>query len=116
MKLASRLMVSIYSLRKWYSGPITVFTTKPKADQFAQLLAADPRLRVGVQKSKQQPGRGYQAAYLTKTTVLEHSPYEATVFLDADTLVVGSIGELLDCAAAAPITATCFCNWKTTDD
>ena len=116
MKLASRLLVSIYSLRKWYDGPISVFTTKPKAYEFGQLLAAESRLRVEVCKCRQRPGRGYQAAYLTKTDVLQHSPYEATIFFDADTLIVGSIAELVESAADVPVTATCFCNWKTTDE
>ena len=67
-------------------------------------------------KCRQRPGRGYQAAYLTKTEILQHSPYEATIFLDADTLVVGSIAELLESANSVTVTATNFCNWRTTDE
>jgi hypothetical protein len=39
----------------------------------------------------------------------------ATIFLDADTLIVGPLTELFESARTAPVTATMFCNWRTND-
>src|SRR5687767_15145988 len=91
-QLAARLVVSIYSLRKWYDGPVTVFTTRPESHEIGQLLADDKRLVVDHRTTSEAEARNtHIAAYLTKPAVLAESPYERTIFLDADTLVVGCL-------------------------
>jgi hypothetical protein len=115
MQVAARLVVSIHSLRKWYTGPITLFTTRPESHHIGRLIAEDKRLGVETAKLKERRGEGYNASYLTKIAAALASPYDATVFLDADTIVAGALGELFDAAQDAPITVTQFCDMKTTD-
>jgi hypothetical protein len=108
-QLAARLVVSVYSLRKWYDGPVTVFTTRPESHEIGQLLQKDKRVRIEHRTAQETAAHNnFVQAYLTKVDFLEHSPYDATVFLDADTLVVGRLDELLTCARTAPITATIY--------
>src|SRR5262245_23129169 len=94
IQLAARLVVSLYSLRRWYHGPIAVFTTRPESHEIGKRCADDPVLRVCQHRCIERPGLGYTSSYLTKTTILERSPYKISVFLDADTIVNGSISEL----------------------
>ncbi len=113
-QLAARLVVSIWSLRKWYDGPITVFTTRGESHEIGELLVQDSRLRVSHMRCAEvQSDRN--STFLTKITLHFESPYEATVFIDADTLVVGSIDRLLYAAQNWPLTVTSFCGWETTD-
>jgi hypothetical protein len=114
--VAARLVVSIYSLRKWYDGPVTVFTTRPESHAIGELLVADRRLRVQQRKAQEISDKlSRVATYLTKPFVVAQSPYKATIFLDADTLIVGPLTELVESARTAPVTATTFCNWRTDD-
>jgi hypothetical protein len=114
-QLAARLVVSLYSLRKFYDGPITVFSTRPESREIGELCARDATLRVDHRQIAERPGRGHVSAYLTKTLTMLESPYDTTVFLDADTLVVGDIDRLVQCAQEHEIVATSFCHWQTTD-
>jgi hypothetical protein len=115
MQLAARLVVSLYSLRRWYSGPITVFTTRPESHAIASRCVSDRRLQVHHERCDERPGRGsYHSSYLTKTVFLEASPYRLSVFLDADTVVNGDISELFLEARSVNLVATAFCGMKTT--
>jgi len=108
----ARLVVSIYSLRKFYDGPVTLFTTRAESAELTEKLLSDDRLRIEI-TSTEEAVAGNNSTYLTKPRLLEHSPYEATLFLDADTLVVGDISELVDAVRVHPLVVTNFCNWTT---
>lgn len=112
-QLAARLAVSIFSLRRFYDGPITIFTTRPESEWVGNLLAADDRLRVNCAKLNERPASGHASSYLTKPLAAAASPYDATVFLDADTLIVGDISELLHAAESQSLTVTAYCDWTT---
>src|SRR5262245_60028928 len=43
---AVRLVVSLWSLRRHYQGPVTLFTTQPQSHVIGQRCQADDRLRV----------------------------------------------------------------------
>lgn len=113
MQLAARLVVSIHSLRRWYSGPVTILTTRAESEHIAKLCVDDARLRVDHISCPEVPGSDkfpgeFQSAYLTKSACLEYSPYSRTVFLDADTLVVAPIDELLEAANNSSLVVTRF--------
>jgi hypothetical protein len=110
---AARLVVSITSLRKYYSGPITLFTTRIASHEVGALCAADPRLRVSHVPAEEAKVRR-NSAFLTKLDLLVEPPYDTTVYLDADTLVVNSIDELINVAPGDQFHATRFANWVTT--
>lgn len=107
---AARLCVSITSLREHYTGPIMVYTTEPQSAEIGGSLAADERLQVTHHRF-QRRYRGKNASFLMKLDLLEQAPYEQTVYLDADTLVVGSIDQLFEFGSRSQIVATQFSNW-----
>lgn len=106
---AELLCVSLWSLRRHSSHPATIFATDPQSIEAARQIASDARLGATVQPIDLVPVRRH-ASYVTKATLPRQSPYDRTVYLDADTLVVGPVDELFD----APMTATRFANWVTT--
>jgi hypothetical protein len=110
---AARLVVSIHSLRRFYDGPSTLFTTRSESSQIAAHLAADDRLRVGLAEFE-EGAADENSSYLAKPRLIPASPYEATLFLDADTLVVGDLTELVDATQEHTLVVTGFCDWKTT--
>ncbi|MCA9265809.1 MAG: hypothetical protein KDA60_18230 [Planctomycetales bacterium] len=114
-QLAARLVVSVYSLRRWYSGPICLFSTRPESHELGEICAHDPRLAVEHRTIPERPGRGHTSAYLTKTATMLKSPYDQSLFLDADTLVAGDIRPLFDSLEEGEVTATAFCEGLTTD-
>lgn len=109
-----RLLVAVASLRGAYSGPVTVYTTRPESDAFAERLVREPRLAL---RTSQYPeiAAGRNSTYLTKVALLNCVPFERAVFLDADTLVVGDVSALCDVSEEAPFVATQFANWRTSD-
>ena len=114
-KHAARLVVSIASLRRWYSGPVTIFTTRPESHEIGEFCCADPRLGTQQIRIAERMSKTQESAFLTKPTAIVNSPYAATVYLDADTLVVGDISPLLESAQLSDVTAVVFHQWKTTD-
>ena len=108
----TRLVVSIYNLRKFYDGPITLFTTRAKSAQLTDRLLGDDRLRIDLATAV-EADVGMNSSYVTKPRLLSQTPYDATLFLDADTLVVGDITELVEATQQHPLVVTGFCNWTT---
>src|SRR6185369_5880663 len=109
---ADRLIVSVWSLRKHYDGPITIYTTQPESHEIGRLCAADERLDIEHRTVAQEPARK-NSTFLTKLKILPHVPYETTLYLDADTLVVGSPSALFDLEPSQPLGVTRFSNWVT---
>ena len=114
-KHAARLVVSLASLRRWYSGPVTIFTTRPESHEIGELCCADPRLGTNQIRIQERMAKTQETAFLTKSTAIANSPYPATVYMDADTLVVGDISPLIESAPMSDVTAIVFHRWKTTD-
>ena len=110
---AARLVVSVYSLRKHYRGPITVFTTRPESHDIGRMIAEDDRLGIELARFDESQG-GSNSTYLTKPRLMPATPYDATLFLDADTLVVGDVSELIEATQKHRLVVTGFCDWKTT--
>jgi hypothetical protein len=105
-RFAERIAVSAYSLRRHFSGDITLFATDDEsAEVGGRIMAA-----VGGRVSRRAPSRRPRHThYATKTCVPLWATGGRTVFLDGDTLVVGSIAPLFE----APLTVTRFADWKT---
>ena len=114
MDAAARLVVSLRSLRHWYSGTVTLFTTRPESHEIGERCARDARLRVDHVQCAERGETRQQRAYLTKTLLASCLPYRRNVFLDADTVVVDDISELIHAAAGSPLTVTNFMGLSTT--
>lgn len=109
---AVRLAVCLRSLREHYQGSVTVFTTRPESHRLVERMKQDVRLQIEHQiiPEVQRPKHG---SFLTKVSMTAATPYQTTVFLDADTLVTGSLEELFQGAEKEGFTATRFSNWVT---
>lgn len=111
---AARLVVSLQSLRHWYSGPITLFTTRPESHEIGELCRRDATLKVSHAPIRESTV-SVNSSYATKVTLLNDLPYEECLYLDADTLVCGEINELLYAAKQHELLATSAACWSTTD-
>jgi hypothetical protein len=91
---ATMLAVSIWSLRRWYDGPITICHTKD-CKTFAKLLAEDNRIQCDTKLIRLVSG-AKKAHMVTKTSTFLDSPYDHTVFLDTDVMIQSPIDTLWD--------------------
>lgn len=100
-----RLMVSINSLRKYYSGNITVFLENCDSNKFLEFVKSNNVCIINLDTDNSD------SAYVRKIIVSQLSPYDKTVFIDADTLVVGDINEIFDNIDGYDLCVTRFCEW-----
>ncbi|MDX1964958.1 MAG: hypothetical protein SFX18_17555 [Pirellulales bacterium] len=112
IKHAVRLAVSIASLRRYFAGPVTIMSTQPESHALVGLFTKDHRLNVS-QLQIPHVQREKNSAFLTKVAMLPHTPYETSLFLDADTLVTGSIEPLFEAAEDSGFATTQFSKWVT---
>lgn len=106
-KAAVRLVCSIWTLRKHYDGPIAV-AVATDSHRYGCCLVADKRLGIDIIPIGETP-KLRNATYVLKSSVWRFTPFDETVFLDADTTVHGPIDELW----GAPLTLTRFSAWTT---
>ena len=106
---AELLAVSLWSLRKHCDLPATIFVTDGQCALAANRLADDKRLRCKVELAEMPDVRRH-ASYVLKPRLTAESPYDQTIFLDADTVVTGPLDELF----TAPLAITRFCDWVST--
>lgn len=109
---AARMVVSLWSLRQHYDGPVTIYTTHPESHEIGARCAGDNRLNVDHRWFSLVSAQK-NASFLTKLSLLPHSPYDVTAYLDADTLVAGDVLELLNAAEESEFCATQFAQWQT---
>ena len=107
---AVRMVVSMVSLRKYYDGPVTVFTTHAESHLLGREMAADPRLNVE-HRIFPRIYRRKNASFLLKIAILRDAPFEHTMYLDADTLVTGDISAMFDFSEEPQLIVTRFADW-----
>jgi hypothetical protein len=89
---AERMLLSIYSLRKHYSGPVTIFCTANLGD-LSSRIGTDERLMADI-SSLPIDAPSFFDACRTKATLTTCLPYEKNIFFDSDTTIHGDIDEL----------------------
>lgn len=108
-----RLVVSIYSLRKHYNGPITIASYGEESRgpcmeicKYFQIEFRDVKLDPLVPK-------GRNSVFLETCRANEYTPYEnITVWLDSDTLIKGPIDDLFNLCEKNGLVVTNFTNWR----
>lgn len=83
-KCVVRMIVSIYSLRKYYSGSITCIICGEQPEGFIKVLQD---LNVDILDI---PDEGLYPL-VVKSKLWRYSPYDTTLFIDADTVIVNNI-------------------------
>jgi hypothetical protein len=106
------LTASLYTLRKWWDGPITVYAWKESIDLVLR-IAEDKRL--GVEARASTPSyRGKNDQFLAKIQIAINQPNEDTcLYLDADTTLHGKFDQLFHYAEQTGFCATQWNDWQT---
>ena len=93
-RMAELLTVSLWSLRQHYEGPVSVAITYDSR-RLASRIAADSRLNIRLVGIRGFSTHSRHDARHTKLLCWMATPFTRTVYLDADTVVLGRIDELL---------------------
>jgi len=105
-KCVTRALVSIYSLRQHYQGPITVLTVATQPEWLPGLLKEFNCDMLELENNGTRP-------LVRKAQLWRNTPYDLTLFLDADTLVVAPIDEYFDKIKEYTFCTGEFAGWKT---
>lgn len=114
-KCLARLLVSIYSLREHYSGPISIISqvTEDQAPYLCKKIA-NCFDGVDVIETDSGVGAGKNRAYIEACLCHTVSPYENTIWLDADTLVVQEFADyIFEKVEEYEFAIAQFADWKT---
>ncbi len=114
-KHLARLLVSLYSLRRHYSGPVTVLDTG-ESGGLVERIAGARGLGADVQTIPHEALRR-NSCYVAKAGLWRHSPYSTTVLLDADTVVArdpAGLFCLVEASDSGGVVVTRFSDWVTT--
>ncbi len=114
-KHLARLLVSLRTLRKHWSGAVTVLDTGESngiVDKVCEAFGAE---------LKQIPfvARRRHSCYCMKSSLWRHSPYDETILVDADTIFEASPAPLLSILATSlnpGFVVTRFSDWVTTGE
>lgn len=113
-----RILTSLHSLRKHYSGEVSIMSQGDDSNLFFQNKAQfDPefqKLKVDIVEMTVTVPAGHSYGFLITTLADTYTPYDLTIWLDADTLVRGPIDELFDIAEKYEMAVPNFAGWGTT--
>jgi hypothetical protein len=103
------MLVSLYSLRKHYAGRVTILAT-PEVGEWVSSMAIGTGAGLAyIDLVKMRRN----SAHVTKTALHRWTPYDVSLFIDADTLPVADPSELFDlCSPQAQVVLTHFKDWK----
>jgi len=83
--------VSLWSLLQHWDGEVAILVGDDKAAEFCRPMGKLDRVRLIPFDYNRGKVKGSGSVYLSKTAMHTLSPFDRTVFLDADTLVAGDI-------------------------
>lgn len=86
-KHACRLITSLATLREHYEGPVCLLSIDPERD-LDKAIANESRLDVQVKKIEIKKRLRKNGSYVLKSSMWKDSPFQKTLFLDADTIIV----------------------------
>jgi hypothetical protein len=101
------MLVSINSLRKHYDGNITVFLIAEQPEWFLEMLDILNCDTIELEANGVKP-------LVRKAKLWRDSPYDLTLFIDADTVIVAPIDEYFDKIREHKFCTGEFAEWKTT--
>jgi hypothetical protein len=108
---AVRMLVSLASLRKFYSGSVTIISVGPESLPYCRKIGG--ALGADVVTWEPDIPKGKNSILLGKTCLQLATPYLHSLMIDADTLVRGPVDELLDLVAECDFVVPRMANWST---
>lgn len=108
---AVRLLVSLFSLRQHYAGPVTILSEGDDSHDLCRRIGDALGAAVLTWDCGVPPGTN--RAYLAKTRYHLGTPFDTTLALDSDTLVVGAVDEIFDWARKDSFCVAQLGNWQT---
>ncbi len=104
-KYDDRLIVAVGSLRDFHSEPVHIMTDTYDNRGAKECIRRFNDVSIGIVSIPKKRN----AAYVFKSSMWRHTPWDRTVFMDADTLTVGTVNELW----TDEIILTTFGDWNT---
>jgi hypothetical protein len=106
-KIVVRALVALYSLRKHWSGPITFYVERPYPEEF------DDALRFFSCNIVHNEERHDMKTLVRKNSLFDQSPYEETLWIDADTIILDNIDKMFDYldVQGVDFCIPSFCGW-----
>lgn len=103
-KCTVRALVALYTIRKYYNGPITFFIeTSPEGfNDSVRYFGCDV---VELEENTKLK------TLIRKTQIFANTPYENTLWLDSDTILVGKIDEMFGYLENYDVAIPHFSNW-----
>lgn len=105
-KCLIRLCVSLNALREVYNGPVTVICDN--REEWLTKFLKDVRVDY-IDINEQRDG----SALVRKSQIWKYTPYDHSVFMDADTICLVDPSPLFDVLDETEFFTTEFCGWKT---
>lgn len=106
-----RLLVSLHSLRKHYTGRVAILSDGEESHAICLKIGG----ALDAEVIKWDPGisEGKNMHFLAKTRLHQGTPFDATIALDSDTLVTGPLQELFELLETEEFCVARFSNWWT---
>lgn len=107
----ARLAVSLSSLRQHYTGNVSILSIGDASHSICNTLAGVFDASLIEWQCNVAPGKNFN--FLSKTCFHESSPYDLTVSIDSDTLILGPLDDLFQMAKSKEFCIAQFSNWTT---
>jgi len=104
-KCLVRLIVSLMTMRKHHNGDVTVFLEGTHPEGFAEAIQREFGVNVVLD---QNPDTG---VYVRAVEISLASPYETTIWMDSDTVIVKDFSDLFDQVDDCDFAISQFANW-----
>jgi hypothetical protein len=109
---AARLAVAVWTLRKHYTGPLAIISDGQESHDVCRHFAADARLGVQLLECDFNVKKDKNHHYLSKCRLHDYTPYDVSLYIDADVVVRGDLTPMLAVAAEHEFAVPQFCDWK----
>lgn len=104
-KCIVRAIVCLYTLRKWWHGPVTFYLENPMPQEFVEVCKY---FNVDVIHNEE---KHELKTLVRKTDMFCNPPYDRTLWVDSDTVIVGKIDEMFDYLDDYDVAIPNFAGW-----
>lgn len=110
-KMLPRLLVSIYTLRKHYTGPISIISIGEDHYSICNTICKtiDNTTLVNIEDNL----KFRHHYWFEKSRTHLYTPYDISIFIDSDTIIVNNFDELFDEIESYDFIVPQFANWLT---